>query len=168
MAASLDLRDWAEILDLNEMISGLQSGLLSPRQARELVAQRREVYPNVPLDYVRALEGMLEVVRRVERAIEAQNAQLEDLNDALWDAGMFSFGYDPTRLLQETEQGAVEGLQDDLEDAAEEAEDAEREAEDLLRELEREQEALEDEAVEQEDAIEKLESDLDELDDDDE
>ncbi len=155
---ALTLADWDEILGLGGLAQQLQAGLRSPADGLALLAQRRPVYPNVALDYIRPLDAMEALCARVQLAVEEQNIDLDALNDALTEADLPRFDYDWRRLLRADERDAVQSLQRRLQDAAEEAERSAEEAEDLAHELEEQERALEDEAIEAEDQQEALEA----------
>lgn len=162
----LTLDDWAEILGLDGLTANLIAGEMSPGQARQLLASRRDVYPGVQLDYVRVLDAFGDFVAKVEEAIAEQNAALARFNASMADVGE-TFRFDPTRLLTVQERGDLERLQSDFKRQAEDQQSAARrqgeEAEAIEEEIESLQAEMEDLEGDAEDLQEQIEDLVEEI-----
>jgi hypothetical protein len=167
---SLTFDDWDELLGLGGVLDGLAEGRYGPAEARDRLA-RREVYPGIGLDYVRAINAFEDVVVQIEAAIASQNRALDRFNSSTEEIGE-TFRYDRERLLTAAERAAFEEVRRrvELEAAvlAAEAQQREWEIEELELQLEDLQQQLEDVGREIEAVladIESVQNELDELDD---
>src|SRR5262245_23029038 len=113
-ARSLTLDDWGELLSLDGVLDDLAEGRIGPAEVRHRLAARREVYPGVGLDYVRALDAFAQIVGRIEVAIAQQNEALDTFNSSSRGIGE-TFSFDRTRLLTAAERAAFDVLRAGIE-----------------------------------------------------
>lgn len=161
-APGLTLDDWDELLQLNRLIPKLTAGELRPVEARLRLDQRRQVYPGLQLDYVRAIEAFGGVIDKVDEAIAEQNDALDRLNRSLADIGE-TFSFDPTRLLTAGERDALTALQLSIKREMEDKASAARHAEEAAEEIEQELESLQQELENLEGDAEDIESQIEDL-----
>lgn len=138
-ASQPSFMDWMELIGLDGVISDLLAGELTIDDARNLIDDARDTFPNISQDYIALIDRTEAVLADVTRMIEEQEDAVDEFNDAASDFGI-DFDHPGDRLLTSSELFELDRLRDDMEDQmqeiADEIEDIGEEIQDLADEME--------------------------------
>ncbi len=162
--------DWMELIGLHGVINDLFSGELTIGDARSMIDEARDTFPDISQDYIALIERTNEVIKDVQLLIDVQEEAVEEFNEAAREFDL-EFDHPGDRLLTSFELVELDRLRDEMEDrmqeVADEIEDLAGEIEDLVSEMEDlasdAESMVEDAASELEYAEDELESAYEEL-----